>query len=125
MRTSAAQQMQQTGGRPKGPTLPVTVQVNFDDTGFESIEYTARLNDTLRFNNMFSSALTVYVLSQDGQSPSMLLLESVSQLNVGGGLAVAQVVKGTGTYLLSLEPSPQLIASNDPGGKTVTVIISA
>jgi len=126
MKRSTAEQMQDHARKhPKPPGVASTYDVYFDDSGFDSASYPAVVNDTLRFTNRSSGQLTIYVVTQNGQSLTTAMLDGVSSFAVDASDTVSQVVKASGTYLVSLEPPPLTLLSNDPGGgKTATVIIS-
>jgi hypothetical protein len=122
---SSAQQMQPTGHRVVKNPLPQTIEVIFDDTGFEETGYSARVGDTFRFINHSEGDLKVFVLTSDGSVETTAMLGSVSEVAVAALSYVDQGVSTSGTYEISLDEPPQLLAANDTGGgKTVTVIIS-
>jgi hypothetical protein len=123
MKSSTANQIQAQGKPIKNP-LSVTYDVIFDDTGFENSSYTARVGDVFRFTNHSYNDATVYVLLSDGSAVTTQMLGTVSSVDVAAMSQVNKTISASGTYLISIEAPPQLLAANDTGGgKTVTVII--
>jgi hypothetical protein len=125
MKNSTAEKLPANRGKNPRP-LSVTVDVIFDENGFVEPRYVASVNDTLRFTSESGSELTVFVLTADGQSQTTQMLGTTSQVVVASMASVDKVAQSSGEYLISVEPPPQLLGANDPGGgKTVTVIINA
>ena len=123
MKSSSATQMQ---GRPVKNPLSQTYEVIFDDTGFEQSSYSANEGDTFRFINHSYDTMTVYVLTSNGSALTTAMLGTLSEVEVSAMGYEDKVVAADGTYLISVEAPPQLMAANDTGGgKTVTVIIGA
>lgn len=109
--------------------MSISIDVAFDDTGFASTQYSANYGDTLQFDNKASGDLTVYIFTSDGSSQTYTLLGTVNQVTVGGGrIEEYTVATSSGTFMLSLDPNPQLRAANtnttnDPGGGNTTTVI--
>jgi hypothetical protein len=122
---STAKPLQQPSRRVK--LLANVIDVAFDDTQFAYTEYSASIDDTLRFDNKSGVSVTVYILTSDGTTPTTDLLGTYSQVTVAGGHADDYVVASNGTFVLSLEPA-QLRAANTnvlDAGHTTTVIVGS
>ena len=108
-----------------------TIDVFFDENGFQPLQYAARLGDVLRFRNTSkttTSSLTIYVLNQEDSTLSESLLgPSNAQVQVGK-LPVNKVVQSEGSFLLSLVPPSLLLhgtsTTDYSGQKLAPILIS-
>ncbi len=118
-------------GAAKKPSDPISM-LSLVDLPFNSAdgfttdeEIPASVNDTIRLRNETSGSgsITIYVITEDGQyTTTGLLGTGNSQISVSNGGSQERTVTGTGKYLLSKNSPP--INPEDPGGSTITIIVS-